>query len=84
MYFNLTTIMTDRGSIESAEYQKSPIVRAIAVANKFMVITMVFNEGHNKTKIQVHLKGHYANVTDKFEVCCNGLYMSQPIFPLAP
>lgn len=67
VYFNLTTIMTDRGSIESAEYQKSPIVRAIAVANKFKVITMVFNNGHNKTKIQVHLKGHYANVTEKFE-----------------
>ena len=69
VYFNLTTLMTGRGSIESAEYQKSPIVRSMAVANKFKVITMVFNKGQNRTKIQIHLKGHYANVTQKFEVC---------------
>ncbi|XP_076114277.1 N-acetylglucosamine-1-phosphotransferase subunits alpha/beta-like [Mytilus galloprovincialis] len=67
VYFNMTTLMTDKGSVESAEYEKSSVVKAIAVANKFKVITMVFNKGHNATKLHIHLKGHYANVTQKFQ-----------------
>lgn len=66
VYFNLTTITTDKGTIESAEYQKSNAVRAVAVANKFRVITMVFNKGH-ETNLHFHLKGHCANVSEKFE-----------------
>ena len=68
VFFNLTSIVTERGNVESAEYEKSSVIRSVAVGNKYKVITMVFNKGHNLTTLHFHLKGHYANVTEKFEV----------------
>lgn len=68
LYFNLTTFLGGEGMVKSAGYNKTDIVRAAAVANKFKVMTFVLNHVHNDTSVQVTLEGHSGNENDTKKV----------------
>uniref|UniRef100_A0A2C9K5A8 N-acetylglucosamine-1-phosphotransferase subunits alpha/beta n=1 Tax=Biomphalaria glabrata TaxID=6526 RepID=A0A2C9K5A8_BIOGL len=48
-YFNMSAILTDKNKVKSASYSPNTAIRAVAVANKFKVLTVVLNKGHNAT-----------------------------------
>lgn len=51
-YFNLSTLLLDANtSIQSASYSDNKVVRTIAVARKFKVLTIVLNQNMNTTCI---------------------------------
>ncbi|KAH9518792.1 hypothetical protein Btru_006280 [Bulinus truncatus] len=48
-YFNLSGILKDKNKVTSAVYSTDTIIRAVAVANKFKVMTVILNKDHNAT-----------------------------------
>jgi hypothetical protein len=68
-FLNLTDLVGSNGSVLTAVHNKSDIVRAATVANKFKVITILLYSGHNKTAVQFHLKAHTGNDSNSFDVC---------------
>ncbi|XP_050410392.1 N-acetylglucosamine-1-phosphotransferase subunits alpha/beta isoform X1 [Patella vulgata] len=60
-YFNLTGVFGMDGMVTSAVYNSSVIIRQVAIANKYKVLTLLLNDNHNKTLLVFSLKGHDGN-----------------------
>ncbi|BFZ05151.1 hypothetical protein BsWGS_08190 [Bradybaena similaris] len=54
-YFNLSELVGEKGKVKSATYDTNSGLRAVAVGNKFRVMTMVLNTGVNATYLKFHL-----------------------------
>ncbi|CAL1547114.1 unnamed protein product [Lymnaea stagnalis] len=55
-YFNLSGILTNKARVTSASYGPEKVIRAVAVANKFKVLTVVLNKDHNATTLVFDLE----------------------------
>ncbi|KAK3581579.1 hypothetical protein CHS0354_031927 [Potamilus streckersoni] len=63
-FFNMTNFMTTFGAIDTAEQDENKVIRAVAIAKKFKVMTFVIHSGHNETRIYFQLNGKKENVTN--------------------
>ena len=68
-YFNLTHVLGKHGMITHASYKDSKIYRQVAVANKFKVMTLVLQSGHDLTTLVFNITGHQNSTNSTFKVC---------------
>ncbi|KAJ8299664.1 hypothetical protein KUTeg_023724 [Tegillarca granosa] len=64
-YFNLSSLIPDKGGVDTASYRKSDVIRVATVGQKFKVMTFILYPGHNATILSFQLKYHLQNVTNK-------------------
>ncbi|XP_059170682.1 N-acetylglucosamine-1-phosphotransferase subunits alpha/beta-like [Physella acuta] len=55
-YFNLSTILSNKDKVTSASFGANAAVRAVAVGNKYKVLTLILNKGQNATKLEFELQ----------------------------
>lgn len=71
-FFNLTTILSEKDSfIHSAYYDDNSVIRTIAVAKKFHVLTVVLYTNMNKTQINFTVVAGPLNRTREFNFTLN-------------
>lgn len=66
MYFNLTSLFFN-GTISSAEYTPSPLIRTAVVAQKFKTLSITFNKNITRSTANISIAGINMNGT-KFTV----------------
>jgi len=69
MYFNLTSLFFN-GTISSAEYTPSPLIRTAVVAQKFKTLSITFNKNITRSTANISIAGINMNGT-KFTVNFN-------------
>ena len=56
-YFNVSAFVGEDGKLEEGNYDDNDVVRTIAIAQKFDVVTVLLYEKRNATKLQFSLTG---------------------------
>ncbi|XP_041367858.1 N-acetylglucosamine-1-phosphotransferase subunits alpha/beta-like isoform X2 [Gigantopelta aegis] len=67
-FFNLTDVLGKHGMITQASYNDSRVYRQVAVSNKFKVMTLVLQSGHNLTTLVFNISGHQGSTNQTFQV----------------
>lgn len=79
IYFNLTSLVGLKGTINHASYNQSNVVRTAAVGNKFRIMTLLLHPKHNETMVTFTLKGHKGNSNDTVELNFNVTVDTRPV-----
>ena len=62
-YFNVTGLIGSGGKMQEGKYDEHDIIRTVAIAQKFSVVTVVMYPGKNATTLGFTLVGKTANDT---------------------
>ena len=80
-YFNISKLLGENGTITKATYTESTVIRTVAVALKFRVITVVAYNNKSAEKVNITLTGTDSK-SNSFQVMSNR-HLTEQFWPIA-